>query len=75
MLAARSSEVWAVEENVFDRLNGLAALAHYLLWGVFREESLCVFSCHRRVRRDTSSVEIFAEVTVARLPLMGFFGI
>ena len=47
MLAARSGEVWAVEENVFDRLNGLAALAHYLLWGVFREESLCVFSSER----------------------------
>ena len=32
----------------------------------------CGNSCHRRVRRDTSSIEILAYETVARLPLMGF---
>ena len=31
--------------------------------------------CHRRVRRDTSSVEILASETVARFALVGFFGI
>ena len=30
-------------------------------------------ACHRRVRRDTSSVEILAREAVAWLPLVGFF--
>ena len=36
---------------------------------------LCDYKCHRWVRRDTSSVKVFACKTVTRLPLVGFFGV
>ena len=38
-------------------------------------ESTMDAPCHRRVRRDTSSVKVLASETVARLPLVGFFWI
>ena len=45
----------------------------YLGW--FKGMEHIIRECHRQVGRDTSSVEILASEAVARLPLMGFFGV
>ena len=44
MLAAHSVVNWTCEQQVVNCLDGLAALASNLGWGVIQEESLCVTS-------------------------------